>query len=222
MIRFTRNDNSAYDDTISGSYCGNDTFKCSFSISKHTVSVRGQITYPLWFVLTDKEVFRWVRYTLSNLVYDTSDPFKHVQIDYALMPSVMINISDIMSARESILNSIEFYLDNCKNIIQNPVVQTPVVQTLAGRGVVGRSVTMSDDDNEEEGEDVDYSDMPPLIPISQTQTITTPPRCRKHLFLDSDDETDSNKVTTDVSTTHLSVEQQRQSALQAALSTDDF
>jgi hypothetical protein len=84
------------------------------------------------------------------------------------MPSVMVKVKELDSAYNTILNAVEFHLDNwpIKPRMSEANVSLPV-----------NTAFCCDHDDEEEEED--YDDMPPLIPIHEPQQFRT-----HHIFLD--------------------------------------
>ena len=81
---------------------GDDLFNLKFTsgnISKSTV-------------LSSRDLFRWLRITLRLLTKDT-EPYASIQIDLSVMPSCMFTIDKIDDAYHTILDAVEFHLDNC-------------------------------------------------------------------------------------------------------------
>ena len=66
---------------------------------------------PFRIVLNDRKLFWWVRVLLRLLKKDT-DPFESVQIDLPILPSVLINVQAMDGSYHTILDAIEFHLDN--------------------------------------------------------------------------------------------------------------
>ena len=70
-------------------------------------------------VLTDNAVFRWMRHTIRLLEKD-NEPFQGLQMDLPFMPSVFIEIKNLDSAYNALLDAIEFHLDNWPRPVLNP------------------------------------------------------------------------------------------------------
>ena len=68
-------------------------------------------------ILNDRNLFRWLRITLRLLEHD-SDPFDSVQMDLPIMPSFMVDIDNICDAYHTILDMVEFHLDNWTHVSQ--------------------------------------------------------------------------------------------------------
>lgn len=97
---------------------------------------------PYFISLDDRKLLQWMRIVIRLLEND-ADPFTYMQFDFPVMPSVLVDITNLDRAYNTILDAIEFHIDNW-----------PVV-----------SSTTCDCDN------TDVYDMPPLIPITpQTST----------------------------------------------------
>ena len=58
-----------------------------------------------------RTVIRWLRITLDMLQYD-DDPFASIQLDAQLLPSVLILVSRLGNAYDTIIDAVEFQLDN--------------------------------------------------------------------------------------------------------------
>ena len=68
-------------------------------------------------ILNDRNLFRWLRITLRLLEHD-SDPFESVQMDLPIMPSFMVDIVKVHRAYHTILDMVEFHLDNWTHVSQ--------------------------------------------------------------------------------------------------------
>ena len=66
-------------------------------------------------ILNDRNLFRWLRITLRLLEKD-SDPFDSIQMDMPIMPSFMVDVDKIGSAYHTILDMVEFHLDNWTHV----------------------------------------------------------------------------------------------------------
>ena len=103
-MRFIRKKgDSKTDDLVTIERLGRDLFLCSFKDgnSKKTDSL----------ILNDRKLFWWLRIIL-RLVKKDSDPFASVQFDMPLMPSILADIRTIDSFYHTILDAIEFHMDN--------------------------------------------------------------------------------------------------------------
>jgi len=144
-----------------------------------TVSFRsGDTKKSVITTMSDSGVFRWIRHTISLLEKD-ADPFQFVQLDLPLMPSVLINVKDLESSYNRILNAVEFHLDNWP-IIAIPGSAPALAAAPVNTGFVSSSADVETEDDE------DYSDMPNLIPADECQHhYPTRQAVRTHhMFLD--------------------------------------
>lgn len=106
LIRFIRDRSSSKsDDTAKIERVGTSQYKLTYTYGEWKNKL------PLQLMLTDRAVFRWMRNTI-NLLERDSAPFETVQLDFPFMPSVLIEIKDLGSAYHSILDAVEFHLDN--------------------------------------------------------------------------------------------------------------
>jgi hypothetical protein len=146
-----------------------DTMKIISSDGENydVVFTQGETKKSTLVSMSDSAVFRWVRHTISLLARD-ADPFEFVQLDLPLMPSVMVKVKELDSAYNTILNAVEFHLDNwpIKPRTSEANTSLPVNTAFCC-------------DHEDEDEEEDYDDMPPLIPIDEPQQFRT-----HHMFLD--------------------------------------
>lgn len=152
ILRFIRKNATAKnDDVVYIAPLGAKQFNLSYTYG----DTKNKKAHQL--VLTDKAVFRWLRATIGMLEKD-ADPFELVQLDLPFMPSVVFNATKLGEAYHSLLDAVEFHLDNWP---------TP------------------DDLNDAflEEYDEEYADMPPLTPAAFAVPAS---RGRHHLFLDED------------------------------------
>jgi hypothetical protein len=172
VFRFIRNNSKdgSTDDIAIISYAGNSTYKLSFK-TYFTENTKKKATV---MTLDDRQTFRWVRRMVSLLECDT-DPFTGIQVDMPMMPTVLLTVENLGRDYSSLLDSVEFQLDNwsntvCTNCDVQKVPNAPARRTL-----------YQDEYN-------DYATMPPLIPIEQSsRTFLTPPRVnRHHMFFDEE------------------------------------
>jgi hypothetical protein len=135
-------------------------------------------------VLADRAVFRWMRNTI-NLLEKDNDPFDSVQVDFPFMPSVLFDVAKLDNAYNSLLDAVEFHLDNWPS---------PLPEVRAAPVTLNQELEEDVYDEEDE-----YADMPPLVPspiahnnsnynayIDNTIYTTNynQVRGRHHLFLD--------------------------------------
>ena len=66
---------------------------------------------PYQIILDDRMLLRWMRIVIRLLEKD-SDPFASLQLDFSVMPSVMFHVEDLDSAYNTILDALEFHIDN--------------------------------------------------------------------------------------------------------------
>ena len=178
-VRFIRkNSSSKNDDMVVIRRLGMNQFNLSYTYG----DTKTKNTHKL--VLTDKAVFRWMRNTI-NLLEKDNDPFDSVQVDFPFMPSVLFDVAKLDNAYNSLLDAVEFHLDNWPS---------PLPEARAA------PVTLNQELEEDVyDEEADYADMPPLVPspiahnnsnynayIDNTIYTTNynQVRGRHHLFLD--------------------------------------
>ena len=109
-IRFIRKNGQAEtDDLVTIQRVNRNIFRCSFrdGNTKKTETI----------VLNDRNLFWWLRIIL-RLVKKDSEPFKSIQFDMPMMPSVLVNIRKIDDFYHTLLDAVEFHLDNWPTEIQ--------------------------------------------------------------------------------------------------------
>ena len=92
---------------------------------------------PYTIIVNDRMLLRWVRIAIRLLEND-SDPFSSVQFDFPTMPSIMVDIPQLSKAYHTLLDAVEFTVDNWPMQPQHHEVI----------------------------EEDDFDDMPPLVPTS--------------------------------------------------------
>ena len=104
IVRFQRNDTQACDDRMVICHIRGNQYSMTFYdfLRSHTA---------VSTTVSDREVFRWVRYTLRIIEQDTVQPFVNIQFDFPYMPSILIPISSIATAHNRILDAVDFHLD---------------------------------------------------------------------------------------------------------------
>ena len=161
-----------------------DTMKIISSDGENydVVFTQGETKKSTLVSMSDSAVFRWVRHTISLLERD-ADPFEFVQLDLPLMPSVLVKVKELNGAYNTILNAVEFHLDNW------PIKP----RTLSSESDANVSLPINTAfccDHEEEAEEEDYSDMPDLIPVDDNHFLhhhnypTRQAVRTHHIFLD--------------------------------------
>jgi hypothetical protein len=176
------------DDVIRIHRVGADLYNVAFQT--------GNCDEPTESVMGDTGVWRWLRATIGLLEHD-GDPFKCIQLDLPLMPSVLVRVSELSDAYQYILNAVAVHLDNWPGALQ---------RTIAATAEEEDDSEMDGQDEEEDETEVlstdseaEYADMPPLIPaaaaaapryFSASPNATWIPRGRHHLFLDTNEEAD--------------------------------
>jgi hypothetical protein len=138
-IRFIRNQSKKNDDKV---FIHRTNLKNQYTLSHYFAG------YPVKVRMSDKDVFRWLRNTIRLLKYDTVDPFLQFQIDYPMMPSVLIDMTKLQMAYTTILDCLEFHLNYWMSLHEE-------------------SDSDSDTDSDAESEGDDNDSMPPLVPIEQ-------------------------------------------------------
>ena len=141
-------------------------------------------------VMPDTGVWRWLRATIGLLERD-GDPFKCVQLDLPLMPSILLEVRRLGDAYHHILDAVAVHLDNWPGALQRTVVAAAEEED----SVVSESAEEDEDAESVESED-EYVDMPPLVHAATGRyyvagpNATWIPRGRHHLFLDTNEEED--------------------------------
>ena len=110
VIRFIRSFNTKDDDTIV-TIRRIDTNLFSLRMKDGFQSNPNYISISDNTVISDRNLFLWLRIVL-RLVEKDSEPFKGIQFDMPLMPSVLIHINKIDRAYHTILDALEFHMDN--------------------------------------------------------------------------------------------------------------
>ena len=176
VLFIRKNASAKNDDAVIIRRLGANQFNLSYTYGESNNKTPHQV------VLNDKAVFRWMR-NLIGLLEKDNDPFESVQLDLPFMPSVLFDVPKLGDAYHTVLDALEFHLDNW------PEVRAPVLNPEDDE----------DDDEEEEEDELDedvYADMPGLVsapsPIHWNNSqlhIDEHHRThggRHHLFLDED------------------------------------
>jgi hypothetical protein len=126
--------------------------------------------------MSDTSVFRWVRHTLRQIEVD-DDPVKEIQIDWPLMPTVMILTKNIGTAYHAILDALEWHLDNWPSTARADCRNDPSVPIFYPEETIpiDPDTAMS-------------IDSPPTTPVLRPYSFRPPPTGRHHLFFDSNEE----------------------------------
>jgi len=156
FLRFIRTRaSSKTDDTVNIKRLGPDQYSLAYTYGE-AVSKKAMTA-----TLSSDDTFRWLRHTLGLLEVD-NDPFESVQMDFPLMPSVLVKITGINDAYDRLLNAVEFHLDNW------PVAPAPAY------------ISLNPEENSEEEEEEE--DMPPLIPMHDNNTIRNTNNINNHAY----------------------------------------
>jgi hypothetical protein len=146
-IRFIRANASAKnDDTVVIYRLGANQFSLAYTYGD--VATKN----PHRVVLNDRAVFRWMRNLIGLLEKDV-DPFEHIQLDLPFMPSVLFDAAKLGDSYHSMLDALEFHLDNWP----------------APAPVLNPEDEMDDEDEEDEldeeeyNDENNYADMPNLV-----------------------------------------------------------
>lgn len=106
MIRVVRqNGVASNDDMVVINRVGLDRFSLKYTYGDTTRKT------PYYIMLTDRTLLKWVR-VLIRLLENDSEPFASVQIDFPIMPSIMVNVNVLDKAYNTILDAMEFHIDN--------------------------------------------------------------------------------------------------------------
>jgi hypothetical protein len=189
MVRFIRDDKKpALDDkvviqksTVTGTFLL--SFKSSFNQAR-----RGSM--KIVTAISETAVFAWLRIVMRLLEHD-KDKFEYIQVDFPLMPSILLRVSSHMNdIYFSLRDALEFHITNWDS--------TEDVSRSHGRF---QYVPEPEHDSASM-----YDDMPPLIPIrteasplpptpppTRSSPLPPPPSPRKergthHLFLDHNED----------------------------------
>lgn len=76
--------------------------------------------------LSDTGIFRWMRRTL-NLIEADDQPIYELQIDWPMMPPVLILAKNLGQAHHTILDALEFHLDNWASAPIRPLSPPPTL-----------------------------------------------------------------------------------------------
>lgn len=105
MIRIVRqNGVDSNDDTVVINHLG-DRFSLKYTYGDT------QRKTPFYLMLTDRALLKWVR-VLIRLLENDSEPFASIQIDFPVMPTIMVNVNELSKAYNTILDAMEFHIDN--------------------------------------------------------------------------------------------------------------
>ena len=105
MIRIVRQNGTATDDDLVVINRMGDRFSL-----KYTYGDTMRKT-PFYLMLDDRALLKWVR-VLIRLLENDSEPFASIQFDFPIMPSVMFNVDELANAYNTILDAMEFHMDN--------------------------------------------------------------------------------------------------------------
>ena len=172
-FRFLRDNNTDdSDDIVNISYAGNTMYNISF----RTPLSENPLKKPTIMHLGEKQTFRWVRRMMSLLECDTI-PFAGIQVDMPMMPSIMLSPGNLSRNYNSLLDAVEFHMDNWENMVC-PSTEVRSVPNAPARRRIWDEEDVADDDDS----------MPPLVPLTTSdRAYRTPPRVnRQHLFFDEE------------------------------------
>ena len=138
--------------------------------------------------VSDREVFRWVRYTLRIIEQDTVQPFVNIQFDFPYMPSILIPISSIATAHNRILDAVDFHLDLMNGVTEAEAEEYDDMPPLIPITPPSSQIPLRSPSPQRSPSPLRSQiplAPPPLIRIRQgVQTVRG--RGLHHLFLDSD------------------------------------
>ena len=184
VFRFIRNDSSdsCPDDIATITYVNKDLYNVSFK-SPFSDNKKKK---PTVMSLNGKQTFRWVRRWMSMMEFD-AEPFYGVQVDMPMMPSIMLRVSSLRKSYHSLLDAVEFQMDNWGSTVCQSceVSHVPKAPNAPAR----RNYTAED----EVEDDKSYASMPPLVNVDMPDryvpdSFRTPPRVnRQHLFFDDEE-----------------------------------
>lgn len=145
--------NKGQDDRAIIKCIGVDKYKITYS----DATVQNKMT----FETNGYGVLRWVRRVMRLLEEDV-DPFEYLQLDIPTMPSTMFSIPTLSYNYTTILNAVEFYLDEISNSTGIRPVETPRLRDV-------------------------LECTPPMTPLATSLPRECPHApTRRHLFFDED------------------------------------
>ena len=107
VLRFLRkNCESSLDDIVQIEKLANGLYRL-----KYTYGFTHVKSKSFCLTLDDRTLFWWVR-VLLRLVEKDAEPFESIQIDLPMLPSVLIDVKTLDDSYHTILDAIEFHLDN--------------------------------------------------------------------------------------------------------------
>lgn len=85
------------------------------------------VKHKMFFETNGYGVLRWIRRILRLLEEDV-DPFEYLQLNLPAMPSTMFSISNLSNNYTTILNAVEFYLDDISKMKEShsPEISQPI------------------------------------------------------------------------------------------------
>lgn len=100
----------------------------SNGVDNYTITYTdANIGNPMAFNTNGAGVFRWVRRVL-RLLEEDADPFQHIQLNVYAMPSTLFRVATLDKHYETILDTVEYYLDVISKKEEAP--STPQTQRI--------------------------------------------------------------------------------------------
>lgn len=128
--------------------------------------------------MSDTSIFRWVRHTL-RLIEADDNPVKEIQIDWPMMPPVLILSAKIGTAYHTILDALEWHLEHWPS--------DPSASRTDGRHDLA-PIFYPEDTIPVDPDTAMSLDSPPSTPILRPYNLRYPPTGRHHLFFDTNEE----------------------------------
>jgi len=183
LFRFIRTEHSGnvkketYDDLCRITKV-NDEFHLSFS---YTI---GKSLRTNTLIANADTIQLWTRRIIDLLKRD-ADPFKEMQVDFPLLPSILFEVANIQDNYHAILDAVEFSVDNWPTSAKKDKEKEKAPVNEYHYVALPPSVdTYVDEDADDE-----YADLPPLVDDSyhydvNSRIANAVAHGRHHLFLD--------------------------------------
>ena len=183
LFRFIRTEHSGnvkkekYDDLCRVTKVG-DEFSLSFTYDV------GKSVRTNTLIANADTVQLWTRRIIDLLKRD-ADPFKEMQVDFPLLPSILFEVANIQDNYHAILDAVEFSIDNWPVAKKEKVELQENVKLPVNEYEYIALPPAADAYANEDADEDEYADMPPLVDYwGVTNDTRNVIRGRHHLFLD--------------------------------------
>jgi hypothetical protein len=147
LIRLIRNTESKKeDDLIKITRLDSTTFKLTYSYGFAT----GAGARPNSIECNADTIFRWLRSTIDLLQHD-DDPFDSLQLEPQMLPSILVNVRNLNRSYTTIMNAVEFQLNNWPQDPMPPLVamnNASLWKSWGGAPEESEESTIEDEDDE--------------------------------------------------------------------------